>query len=528
MKSVLSSISITTALLLAGCGSSSSSTASDAPTSEAQTQTQTVKASVKTPLQDLTGIPVDPLFNVVFNTVMDPASINGETVYLVAENTDTAVAGTVTLLEDKVTAVFKTTEALLPGAVYNLVVTTGVKDLFGNHILSNVTSTFNVSSVARIAVPLAMPVVGTVLSNDATQLLLSSLSGMMGLTELLPVQPDELLALAAADLTINDLLCAIQEQNPAASTVGELLGTQLSLEALLGILSDKLPVGSSAVAPVEAIIAKLAAAPGDLLGQTLSLGDILTLPAELLPLDPTSLSAQDVLSVATNPLALLETIAQVLNAGGLVNAPVVGPIIANVTSVGGLVLDGGVLTQIPGAAQLTSLISLDQLQLVNTILGSANPLALIEAILGGGDLTGLLSGDQLATVTGLLAVLAPEEVTGLLGGLTSGNVTGLLGGLTGGDLTSLISLEQLQLVNVILGSVDPLALIEAILGGGDLTGLLSGDQLATVTGLLAVLTPQEVTGLLGGVTSGEVTGLLGGELLTPVTGLVGGLLGTLL
>ncbi len=423
MRSVLSSLSITTALLLVGCGSSSSTstTASDAPSSEAQTQT--VKASVKTPLQDATGIPVDPLFNVVFNTVMDPASINGDTIYLVAQNTDIAVAGTATMLDDNITAVYTTAAALLPGEVYNLVVTTGVEDILGNHSLSNLTSTFTVSTAARIAVPIAMPVAGTVLDNEAAQLLLSTLSCMLGSTALLPVQPDDLLALTLEELTLNDLLAAVQAQNPAAGTVGELLGTQMSLGALLGILSDNLPAGSSALASLEAVTAQLSAAPGDLLGQTLALGDILTLPAAMLPLDPTSTSVQDALSVVTNPLALLETIAQAVNAGGLVNDPVVGPIIANVTSAGRLVMEGGVLTQLPGAAELASLIPSDQLELVNTILASGDPTALIEAILSGGDLTGLLSGDLLVTVTGLLDGLTTDPEAGLT------DLLGLIGAL---------------------------------------------------------------------------------------------------
>ena len=423
MRGMLWSLSITTALLLAGCGSGSDS---DADANNNVTSEMPAPA-VKTPLQDATGIPLDPVINVTFDTLMDPASICGDTVYLVAEATDEVVSGTVTLLDDNVTALYTTTVELVPGEVYTLVVTTGVQDILGNHPLSNLTSKFTVSDVARVVAPIAVPVADTVLDNEAVQFLLSTLGSMLGSTEALPLSADDLSALSLEGLSLNDLLAGVQAQNPAAGTVGELLGTEMSLETVLGLLTDKLPEGSNALAPLEAVIAQLSAEHGDLLGQSLTLGDILTVPTELLSLAPTDLSAQDTLSAVTNPLALLETVAQAVNGGGLVNDPILGPIIANVTEAGGLVLDGGVLTQRPGAAELAALVPSDMLELVNTILTSGDPVGAIEAILGGGDLLGLLTdvlgGDLAATLNDLVAGLSTDpkatltDLLGLLGTL---------------------------------------------------------------------------------------------------------------
>lgn len=420
MKGILWSLTIGMALLLTGCGSGSASSADDTSSNETPT------ATLATPLQDATGIPLDPVINITFDTLMDPTSINEETIYLVADATGDIVTGTVTLLEDNATVVFTTVANLLPGEAYTLVVSTGVQDLLGNHLLSTLTSQFTVGDMARVVVPIAMPVVGAVLDTQAAQFLISTLSSLLGSTEGLPLTLDDLNALSVEQLPLNDLLAGVQALNPSATTVGDLLATDMPLETLLGLLTANLPEGSSALAPLQAIIDQLALGQGDLLGQTLSLGDILTLPTALLSLAPTDLAVTDPLSVVTSPLALLEVIGQALNGGAIVNDAVLGPIIANVTQGGGLVLESGVLSQLPTVSELAILVPADMLELVNTILASADPVGIIETILGGTNivslLTTLLGGDLSNTIDALLAGLTTDPtttLTGLLGLLST-------------------------------------------------------------------------------------------------------------
>jgi hypothetical protein len=85
-------------------------------------------------------------------------------------------------------------EPLIPEQLYQVVVTTGVTDLLGNSPVSDITSVFSVSDVASMVVPIVWPVADTVLSTEAAQTLLASLSSLMGVA-------GEGLSLAPADLT---------------------------------------------------------------------------------------------------------------------------------------------------------------------------------------------------------------------------------------------------------------------------------------------------------------------------------------
>jgi hypothetical protein len=421
------------AFLVTGCGSSTGG----APSNEPPT------ATITQPLQDVTGIPVNPLIEVVFSTLMDPTSINEETVYLAAQSTDDVVAGTATLADDGVTVVFTTAEDLLPGEVYNMVVSTGVRDMLGNHPVQDLTSAFTVSDGARIVVPVVMPVAGAVLDSEGAQFLKTTLSSMLGATGGLPLSLEDLMALSQEEITLNNLLTAVQEMNPAAETVNDLLNTELSLGTALGLLRDNLPVGSEAIDVLESVITELESAPSEVLGTSLTLADLMTLPAETLGVDVMNMSQDDVLALATNPLALLEGLASVVDAGALVQDTVLGPVIATVTGAGGLDVVGGVLTQLPIPAEVATLVPADLQDLVNTVLATEDPTAVIDALLGGtlledvlggllggndllNTLTGLLGdGDLAATLTGLLDVL-PED-SGVNGVLS--NLTGLLGSL---------------------------------------------------------------------------------------------------
>jgi hypothetical protein len=403
------------AFLVTGCGSSTGGV----PDNSAPT------ATITEPIEDATGIPVDNVFEVVFDTVMDPASINESTVYLVAQSTDEVVAGTATLLDDGMTVLLTTAEAMLPGEVYQLVVSTGVMDLLGNSPVSDLTSVFTVSDVASTVVPVVWPVADTVLSTEAAQTLLATLSSLLGVAgDGLSLVPADLTTLVSPDITINDLLAAVQAVNPAAATVEALMNTPLSVGTFLGIIGDLLPVGGEAVTLLNGVIAQL---PSEITGTSMTLNDILTLPAELLPLDPLNTSVTDVLAVATNPLALLESVAQIVDAGALVNLPIVGEIIASVTEAGGLQLVGGVLSQLPGLGTVTTLIPTDLNELIDTILATDDPAAVITALLdglGGNLLTDILGGvlggtDLLDTLTTLLGADLAALLSGLLEGVTT-------------------------------------------------------------------------------------------------------------
>lgn len=415
MRGLVWSLTIGMAFLVTGCGSSTGGV----PDNSAPT------ATITEPIEDATGIPVDNVFEVVFDTVMDPASINESTVYLVAQSTDEVVAGTATLLDDGMTVLLTTAEAMLPGEVYQLVVSTGVMDLLGNSPVSDLTSVFTVSDVASTVVPVVWPVADTVLSTEAAQTLLATLSSLLGVAgDGLSLVPADLTTLVSPDITINDLLAAVQAVNPAAATVEALMNTPLSVGTFLGIIGDLLPVGGEAVTLLNGVIAQL---PSEITGTSMTLNDILTLPAELLPLDPLNTSVTDVLAVATNPLALLESVAQIVDAGALVNLPIVGEIIASVTEAGGLQLVGGVLSQLPGLGTVTTLIPTDLNELIDTILATDDPAAVITALLdglGGNLLTDILGGvlggtDLLDTLTTLLGADLAALLSGLLEGVTT-------------------------------------------------------------------------------------------------------------
>jgi hypothetical protein len=434
MRGVLWSMTIGMALLFAGCGSGTGGTPSGS----------TPTADIGTVLTDVENLPVDPLLNVVFDTVMDPASINENTVYLVSDATDEMVEGTVTLLDDGVTAVLTIVDKL-PTGDYTLVITDQVRDLAGHHPVSNLLAPVQVGDIARMAVPVVWPVAEIVLSNEAVQLLTSTLSSLLGSTGGLP-------SLSGADLTnlkdlggmsINDLLAAVLALNPAAETVDDLLNTELSLEQALTILKETLPEESAPLIDViDGIIGDLAVAPGELLGQSITLNQVLTLPAELLGVDVLSMPAEELLATALNPLALLEAIAEAVNAGAVVNDSVFGEIVASVVGPTGLSLDGlGNLTQIPGGTVLSSLIPVDLLDLVNTILDTEDPVSVINTLLGGTLIDDILGGalggtDLLDTLTGLLGADLAGTLTGLLDGLTTDptgtleRLLGLLGALS--------------------------------------------------------------------------------------------------
>jgi len=100
---------------------------------------------------------------------MDATSINGTTVRLNVTAGGAPVAGTVTYNADTNTATFTPTAPLANNTGYTLTVTTGVRDVAGNTLLSDFTSTF--TTVADTTAP---TVIATSPANDTTNVPITS------------------------------------------------------------------------------------------------------------------------------------------------------------------------------------------------------------------------------------------------------------------------------------------------------------------------------------------------------------------
>jgi hypothetical protein len=94
------------------------------------------------PASGATGVSVNSAVTVTFSEGMDPTTINGTTITLKNTVTSAAVAGTVSYNSTTNVATFTPTSALTAGTGYTVTVTTGVKDLAGNAMAAQVTSTF--------------------------------------------------------------------------------------------------------------------------------------------------------------------------------------------------------------------------------------------------------------------------------------------------------------------------------------------------------------------------------------------------
>jgi hypothetical protein len=116
----------------------------------------------RSPVNGATGVPVTAVDSIVFSEAMDSTTINGTTIQL-KDSTGAAVAGTVSYIVATKTATFTPTAPLKNNAKYTLIVTTGVKDLAGNALAAQSTSTF--TTVADTTAP---TVLSTSPTNNAT------------------------------------------------------------------------------------------------------------------------------------------------------------------------------------------------------------------------------------------------------------------------------------------------------------------------------------------------------------------------
>jgi methionine-rich copper-binding protein CopC len=94
----------------------------------------------RTPANGATSIPIDANVTVTFSEPMDPATINTTTITLTPTAGGSAVAATVTYTGN--TATLNPTADLLNNTSYTITVTTGVKDVAGNQLAAQSTSTF--------------------------------------------------------------------------------------------------------------------------------------------------------------------------------------------------------------------------------------------------------------------------------------------------------------------------------------------------------------------------------------------------
>ncbi len=96
----------------------------------------------RNPANGSTGIAVNTTVQVTFSEAMDATTINTTNIKLAETATSTTVAGTVSYNSGTNTATFTPTSPLKNNISYTLTVTTGVKDVAGNALASNQTSTF--------------------------------------------------------------------------------------------------------------------------------------------------------------------------------------------------------------------------------------------------------------------------------------------------------------------------------------------------------------------------------------------------
>lgn len=103
-------------------------------TPPAVTSTSPVNASV--------GVLINSVVTITFSEAMMPSTISASSVTVVPTSGGVAVPGSVTYDSPTRTATFSPTFELLYNSPYTITVTTGARDVAGNQLASNFTSTF--------------------------------------------------------------------------------------------------------------------------------------------------------------------------------------------------------------------------------------------------------------------------------------------------------------------------------------------------------------------------------------------------
>jgi Bacterial Ig-like domain len=106
-----------------------------------------------TPPSSAAGISTKVVVSVVFSEPMDPATINASTVALKLTSSGLTVGGDVAYNAQTSTATFAPSAALSYSTSYTIMVSTGAKDLAGNSLVSQMTSTFTTTSAPDVTPP---------------------------------------------------------------------------------------------------------------------------------------------------------------------------------------------------------------------------------------------------------------------------------------------------------------------------------------------------------------------------------------
>jgi hypothetical protein len=123
------------------------------------------------PANGATNVPVTTAVNITFNEAMDASTINGTTITLKNTATSAAVAGVVTYNTATHVATFTSNASLSNGTNYTVTVTTGVKDVAGNAMAGQFTSTFTTAAAPDNTPP---TVTSTSPANNATNVAIST------------------------------------------------------------------------------------------------------------------------------------------------------------------------------------------------------------------------------------------------------------------------------------------------------------------------------------------------------------------
>ena len=265
-------------------------------TSTFTTGTQTELQVYIVPADGETGVAVTDNIVAYFNEDVNDTTLDGTTFYL-ENNVSGVLPGAISYDGANYVAVFNPDANLTAYTTYTFTVTTGVKAVNGDTLASDESSTFTTGNLIRVidaAVFTMNSNAATVDTNesDALSPVTSNLLGTQLQVDVAGVQ-----GLADANIQLAGLIEGIANDTNA-TTVEELLNSNISVTQLLQLMSDQL--GALPAGPAQDLVNQLiAAVDGNGTDQLVAVSDLLQLPVSTLPLNVTDLLAMDGLSGAT-------------------------------------------------------------------------------------------------------------------------------------------------------------------------------------------------------------------------------------
>ena len=265
-------------------------------TSTFTTGTQTELQVYIVPADGETGVAVTDNIVAYFNEDVNDTTLDGTTFYL-ENNVSGVLPGAISYDGANYVAVFNPDANLTAYTTYTFTVTTGVKAVNGDTLASDESSTFTTGNLIRVidaAVFTMNSNAATVDTNesDALSPVTSNLLGTQLQVDVAGVQ-----GLADANIQLAGLIEGIANDTNA-TTVEELLNSNISVTQLLQLMSDQL--GALPAGPAQDLVNQLiAAVDGNGTDQLVAVSDLLQLPVSTLPINVTDLLAMDGLSGAT-------------------------------------------------------------------------------------------------------------------------------------------------------------------------------------------------------------------------------------